>query len=420
MILGPSFAIDTSVRVLILTSTFPAAEGDPVPLFVKDQAVALKAAYPHLDITILAPHVASADTAGFKRHLQFDEYRFHYLWPRRWERLTGSGILPTLRRNPLYYLAIPPLLIGCLVATIQLIRKRKIDMIYAHWFTPQAIVAWAAQKLTSCPFVYTSHSSDVAVLRKVPLLGALLVRKVSREARGISVVSRRSLEKLRRFFHEGDWESVSRKVEIIPMGVHLPATDAVQFDAPKHAPIFFIGRLVEKKGVQVLLPAYARLLQDMGNPPPLVIAGDGPWRERLERTAADLGLPKERVLFPGFLAGAEKQEALKQSGIVVVPSIVAADGDAEGLPVALLEGLAAGKVCVATRESGADDILASGENGFLVEGGSVGKLAEAMREALTLDEAERRSIAKRARETANLYSWPLVAERHYHHLLAAR
>jgi glycosyltransferase involved in cell wall biosynthesis len=92
--------------------------------------------------------------------------------------------------------------------------------------------------------------------------------------------------------------------------------------------------------------------------------------------------------------------------------VIADDGDAEGLPVSLLEGLAAGRVCVATYESGADDIVTDGVDGFLVPQRDVTALAGAVVRASRLPVQEAERIGTAARECAAAFSWPRVARRH--------
>ena len=78
-----------------------------------------------------------------------------------------------------------------------------------------------------------------------------------------------------------------------------------------------------------------------------------------------------------------------------------------------MEGLAHGKLCIATAESGADDILTSGQDGFLVPGGSVNALADALIEAIGLDASRRREMISMARRTARQFDWEAVARQHY-------
>ena len=100
------------MRILVLASTFPANDSDPVPAFVRDQIVAMKDVDSELEFSVLAPHDQRSNTKLFTKHTAYNEYRFHYFWPYSLEKLAGRGIMPALKANPLNYLLIPFLFIG--------------------------------------------------------------------------------------------------------------------------------------------------------------------------------------------------------------------------------------------------------------------------------------------------------------------
>jgi glycosyltransferase involved in cell wall biosynthesis len=404
------------MKLLAVASTFPASDTDPVPGFVKDQLIAFKKIRPSLQISVLAPHDRRSCTKNFRRCQEYDEYRFHYFWPFSAEKLAGRGIIPALRSNPLNYLLIPFFFLGEFLALLALTKKLKPDVIYAHWFTPQALVSSWVSRITGTPFVFTTHASDVDVWRNIPLLGHHIVRRHASRAHAFTAVSRRSMGKLRRFFPPEQWQSMQKKGALIPMGVPIPDAEPRQEStAPAQTIILFLGRLVEKKGLQYLLPAYAAARADMGDSL-LVVAGDGPMLDDLQRQAAQLGLGEE-VHFAGFVSGAAKADLLRRADLFVVPSIIAASGDAEGLPVSLLEGLAYGKLCIATAESGADDIIVNDTNGFLIPQQDVEALSAALVQAAKLAPERRRDMELAAHSTARRFDWHTVASRHYEFLL---
>ncbi len=397
------------MRILVIASTFPSSDDDPVPDFVKQQIIALKRQNPALMFTVLAPHDRRSRTRHFTKHAAYDEYRFHYIWPFAMEKLAGRGIMPALKANPFNYLLIPFLFVGEFVALFRLTRRLKPDLLYAHWFTPQAINARWVGAVTKTPFVFTTHASDVDVWHKVPLIGAHIVRGNVREARAFTAVSRRSMAKLERFFLPDEWRTLSKRGEIIPMGINLPRLTTRQRPTNTKT-ILFMGRLAEKKGVRYLLEAFEDIVSDYPDTR-LVIAGDGPLKSSLEHHVKTIGTSAQ-VSFAGYVTGAEKKAFLKDAYLYVVPSIVTADGDAEGLPVSLMEGLAHGKVCIATNESGADDILTDGKDGFLVPQKDASALADALRKSLSLSAQNYRMISKSAQATAEQFSWPTVATQH--------
>ncbi|UZN01913.1 glycosyltransferase [Cellulomonas sp. S1-8] len=409
--------------VLVLASTFPSSDDDPVPAFVRDQVRALTGEFPDLDVCVVAPHDRRSRTRSLTHHATFDEVRFHYALPRSAEVLAGRGIMPALRGNPWLYPVVPLLFLGELVAVLRETRRRRPAVLYAHWFTPQAVVASWVSRLTGVPFVFTTHASDVDVWRRVPFAGALVVRPTLRRARAASAVSTRTLQRLRHFDPAG---RVGPPVHVIPMGTDLPdrprdpaaraaARTALAVDGDELV-LLFVGRLVEKKGVQHLLEALRVASDDLG-PWRLVVAGDGPLRDDLVARVEHLGL-SDRVVFTGYVSGERKASCFRAADVLVVPSVVASDGDVEGLPVTLIEGLSYGLPCVATRQSGADDVLDDGRTGLLVDERDHDGLAAALVRVAHLDDEQREALGRRAVELSRAFSWDHLARRHHDALLA--
>ncbi|HEY0965196.1 MAG TPA: glycosyltransferase [Candidatus Saccharimonadales bacterium] len=392
-------------RILVIASTFPASDNDPVPAFVKDQIIALKQLKPEFEFTVLAPHDKRSNTESFTKQDAYNEYRFHYFWPFSVEKLAGRGIMPALKASPLNYFIVPFLFIGEFMALLRVTIKLKPDILYAHWFTPQAVVARWVGALTATPFVFTTHALDVNVWHKIPIIGTLVVRGAARKAQAFTAVSMRSMARLEQFFPPGEWSTLKKRGTVIPMGVNLPSQDV--YKHPKGQTILFMGRLAEKKGVQYLIKAFGEIIEKYPEAK-LVIAGDGPLKKDLQKQARNI----ENVDFTGFISGEKKHLLLRSSKLYVVPSIIASDGDVEGLPVSLMEGLAYGKVCIATNESGADDILTNRKDGFLVPQKDVSALAEALERGLALSKSDYGTVSREARRTAAQFAWPHVAKQH--------
>jgi colanic acid/amylovoran biosynthesis glycosyltransferase len=124
-------------------------------------------------------------------------------------------------------------------------------------------------------------------------------------------------------------------------------------------------RLIEKKGVEVTLKAYARFLQRWPNAR-LVIAGDGPLRESLKELADQLDV-NNRVEFTGFLTKEQLLAVYYESHLFVHPSETTSAGDNEGIPNSLLEAMATGLCSIATRHGGIPEAIEHLHNGILVE-----------------------------------------------------
>lgn len=139
--------------------------------------------------------------------------------------------------------------------------------------------------------------------------------------------------------------------------------------------VLAVGRFVEKKGFEYLIRAVAHAGNRLVARVRLI--GDGPLRGDLERLARDLGV-EDRVAFDGWRSNLEVGEAMRNADLFLAPSVTAADGDMEGMPLVIAEALASGLPVVGTRHSGIPEAVVDGENGSLVEERDVAGLAEAI------------------------------------------
>jgi glycosyltransferase involved in cell wall biosynthesis len=148
----------------------------------------------------------------------------------------------------------------------------------------------------------------------------------------------------------------------------------------------WIGRMTGVKNTEEVLAAL-KLLRDRGVDAYLCMVGDGPDREGLERRAHELGVVK-RCLFLGYQEEVARFYAAFDG--MILPSVN------EGTPVSAIESLAAGRPVVATRVGGVPDVVADGEDGFLVDPGATGQLADRL-EQLARDPELRARMGERGR-----------------------
>ncbi len=410
------------MNILVTGSTFPRWKNDSVPDFMWKQVLSIHKSFPDAHITILAPHDQKAKREEIWHGITIR--RFQYFWPTGLQKLVYPAIWPNIRQNVLLVMQVPFLLIAEFFSVAFLILRKDIDVVYSHWFMPQGVACGFAALLTRKPHVFTSHSSDVEVLNRVPLLGTWLVRFLVRKCRALTVVSHRSHTKLKTFFSESMWKDIETKVKIIPMGVELKdwalrqelgESLRAKLGIGQKKTILFIGRLVEKKGIEYVLEAVASN-QLKSYDPVLLIAGDGPLLGTLQRKVQEIGI-QNNVFFLGYVSGEEKKSCFAAADLLVLPSIITAEGDAEGFPVVLMEGLAAGKVCIATEVSGADEVLRNGENGFLVPQKDSQSLQKTIKHALAMTPEQTQSLREKALQAAERFDWSHIALEHYQHLL---
>jgi colanic acid/amylovoran biosynthesis glycosyltransferase len=157
--------------------------------------------------------------------------------------------------------------------------------------------------------------------------------------------------------------ALPHKIAVQRMGV-VPHDDFVHHLPEEGTPLLIAGvaRLVPKKGMDDAIVALGHLGGAL--PFRFELIGDGPERARLEALALDHKVP---VLFRGAQGRAEVQELLGRSHAFLAPSKTSADGDQEGIPVAIMEAMSAGLTVVTTRHSGIAELVADGETGFLAD-----------------------------------------------------
>ncbi len=140
--------------------------------------------------------------------------------------------------------------------------------------------------------------------------------------------------------------------------------------------ILFVGRMVEKKGLGVLIAA-AATLKARGHAFDIKAIGDGPELAALQAQASAAGLAGD-VAFLGSQPHDVVLDAMSTSDCLVLPSVTAANGDQEGIPVTLMEAMAAGLPVVATYHSGIPELVTDGETGLLVKERDPAALADSL------------------------------------------
>ncbi len=255
--------------------------------------------------------------------------------------------------------------------------------VHAHFATHPALAAWVVRALAGTGYSFTAHAHDLFVDT------AMLREKVA-AARFVVTIS----EFNRAFLERRCGADAAGKLHVVRCGVDLAAFDPGARRPPEVPTFACVASLRPYKGHGVLLDA-CRILRDRGIRTRTLLVGDGELRRRLAARVAREGLsdlvellgarPHEEI--PALLAGATA---------MVLPSVRARDGQMEGIPVALMEAMAAGVPVVATRLSGIPELISDGDTGLLVPERDPAALADAM-ERLAREPALGARLAARAR-----------------------
>ena len=260
-----------------------------------------------------------------------------------------------------------------------------ISHVHAHFATHPTTAALIIHELTGIGFSITAHAHDIFVDR------ALLGWKLDRAA-FVRVISRHNGAFLKRLYPA----QTAGKLRVIRVGVDGRMYRYVVRTAPITPPrILCIAALKPYKGLPVLIDA-CRILQQTGFAFHCDIIGDGPQRRQLARAIAKAGLT-ESVRLLGAQPQDEVRRRLAEATLMVLPSVVARDGQMEGIPVALMEAMASGVPVIASKLSGIPELVVHGRTGVLLPPGDAAALADAVRQAVRDGAAaEQRSAAARA------------------------
>jgi glycosyltransferase involved in cell wall biosynthesis len=377
------------MRVCIVTTAFPRWEGDSRGHFIWQQARSM--AQQGVVVRVVCCHAPGARVREVMEGVEVSRVR--YLWPERLEVLQneGGGLPAVWRKGWLARLAFVPFFCALVWGVAR--HAGRSDVIHAHW-TLAGMAAWLGCILQRRPLALTLHGSDIFMAPRIPGVAWL--------TRAILLRSQQVITNSRALAEAGmALGAPPERLEIIPIGINVeafrPGTE------PREPLLLFVGSLIERKGVRVLLEAAAQVFQQLPTYR-LAIVGEGPLRAAVEQQAQASGIASQ-VEFVGPQTQAEVSGWMRRARLFVLPSLEEAFG------VVLLEAMASGTPCVATQVGGIPELVMPG-TGILVPPGDAPALAAAMVQALEDFEAWE-AMSRRARQHVleDCMTWDRMASR---------
>ncbi|MCK6530030.1 glycosyltransferase [Myxococcota bacterium] len=248
----------------------------------------------------------------------------------------------------------------------ELCAREGIRRLHAHFAAEAAEIALAVHRLGGIPYSVTVHARDVHVPRpaaRAVLEGADRVLAASADA----AAAARALA-----------PEIGPRLEVVKVGVPFPA--AAVPPPPPGTPfrVLSVGRVVPKKGHDVLLRAFALLRRDVPDAE-LDVVGGGPEEGSLRARARLMDLPGAAVRFHGALADRDVERLLAAPPhCLALACRVAPDGDRDGIPVALMEAMARGIPVVTAAVGGIPELVWNGATGLVVPPDDPTALADAL------------------------------------------
>jgi len=387
------------MNILVLTSTYSRWKDDTEPKFVDNLCQNLSR---DNVIHVIAPHARDIPTEEILDGVPV--FRFRYCFE-SWQTLAyNGGILPNLKQNRLRLLLVPLFIVSQLLLAIRLLRKNHYDIIHAHWIIPQGLVALLARPFAkSRPVVVlTSHGGDLFALQGTML--SWLKKRIAHHTDSLTVVSSAMKQKALEMGLKDE-----RNISIIPMGVESCNTFIAPAQSTSRKGLLFVGRLVDKKGVEYLLKALPLVLASHPDEH-LTIIGDGPLKQSLVALSNTLDIA-DHVTFTGPLSNRKIPHYLQAATMAIFPSVVTDSGDQEGTPVAIMEALACGCVTIVADYPGVRDIITDNETGLIVAGKSPQAIAEAILTVLDNQDI-RLNLSRNGRQKVQQqYDWRVISDK---------
>ena len=394
------------MKILVLTSSYPKYPGDTTAPFIQSITHAL-AARGH-QLTVVLPARADLGPASAPR-VSFEAYRYA---PTRSLQVFGYAEAlhgdVTVRRST--YLVSPLALASGTTRMMLEVRHGGYDLVHAHWVVPNGAMALPAAWLGGVPLVVSLHGSDVFLSEK-KFLFRRAARFTFRRAAAATACSNDLAERSQRL-------GAPSRPQTIPYGVDTeqfrgPSEESVKLrkklglgtDQPM---VLAVGRLVHKKGFEVLVEALPDLVaahSDMR----VVIAGSGDLEKTLFERAAHAGVSGNLMLVGNVLRD-ELPAYYGAATVTAVPSMHDDAGNVDGLPNVMLEALASGSPIVASAVAGIPQAVSQGKEALLVPERDPKALADSILELLRSPE-RRNALGTRAREKArSVFDWGRVGE----------
>lgn len=291
----------------------------------------------------------------------------------------------------------------------RLIREHEIDVIHCHELrtVENLRIAPLANRL-GVPLVVSPHGTlpTTTGRRSVKTLwDYLFARRLLKRFDRVIALTPDEAEQARRLWSQ--YADAVFECSVVPNGIHIKDFDALPPTEPFRTlwklgsgpVVLFLGRLHERKGVQVLIPAFADAVKHAPDARLLVVGPDEGMRSTLEAQVGQYNLAG-RVIFTGLLTGQDKLAALAAADLFALPA------DGEGFSMAVLEAMACGLPVLLT--PGCHFPAAADEGAGLVVPRAVEPVSAALSTLLT-DRQRRASMGRRARELVSArYTWPHV------------
>lgn len=257
------------------------------------------------------------------------------------------------------------------------------DVIHAGYGNRPADAAMVLSQLTGIPFSFEAHAFDLFV--DFPLADEKI-----RSAAKIFTIS-----EYNKNYFISKLGCPPAKVSVMRVPIDKAQCDSIPEQARENDLLVAVCRLHPIKGLDYALAALKRVVEKRRGVR-LILVGDGPQRAHLEQMTKELSL-QNNVEFSGNRGNDEALALVAKATAFVLPSVIAANGDRDGIPTSLIEAMYLRTPVISTRVSGIPELIDDGQNGLLATPGDARDLAQKIEQILG-DPDLRKRLGRAGRE----------------------
>lgn len=394
-IIGKTIDSQDKQSVLVVTSTFPRWKEDTISRFVYYLSKELSTKY---NVHVLAPHFMGSEK--FELDDKIKIHRFKYA-PAKYEVLAyGGGTINNLVHRWQVMLLVVPYLFFQMTTMIILIRRYGIKKVHVHWILPSGFVAGIIKPFLGFKLILTSHGGDVFGLKKLKLWRLFklenFLKLTCRSADKVTAVNSVLAKEIMEI-------SKISNVDVIPMGIYANDYSSVAVSELNPEKLIYVGRIAEEKNPLMLVDVLNILTKTNPNIT-LTIVGDGPLMSKVSQKIMSLKL-ENNITCLGYKAHKEIPSLLRTHGIFINCSI------REGLPTSFMEAMATGVPVIATETPGITDLIATGEDGYIVPQNDSITMAKRVNELINNRDTFLKLSANASIKVKKLFNWQKIGEK---------
>jgi len=382
------------IKIFSIATTYPESNNSKKPKFVHllnkelvKLGVNVKAITPHSKGAMINEIIDSVDVT-----------RFRYL-PENKE-FDSLSIPDEINKSKIAYFKVFMMVFGFFVSVFFNCIKEKPDIIHGQWAFPGGYIAYVIARVFHKKSITTVHFAEIPLLKKFPFIKKIVINSLNKSTKVVTVsnFTKNALLKL---------GVRDEKITVIkPVPNFLPSIKDTmvlekfkqKFTDSNYKIIFFVGRLVERKGVEYLIKSIPSVKSKNIH---VVISGEGHLLEKLKTLTKSFGLEKKITFFEGP-TDEELGLLFGISDVFVCPSIIDSKGETEGLGLVIVEAMKFNLPVIAGSVGGILELIKNGENGILVPQKDSDSIASAIDKILQ-DEELRLSLIENSKKTVQSF-----------------